>query len=111
MTGPGSWIPVLASAPDHVTPDEIVRSYLTETLRMIQSSDLFEVLAHIDDPVRGWPAAAETFDPAKFEDEYRAVLRALAGLAACWRSTPACRCRPRSSAGGTPPAARRSFRQ
>jgi histidinol-phosphatase (PHP family) len=68
-----------ASAPDGATPDVVVRSYLHETLRMIESSDLFEVLAHIDYPVRGWPAAAGTFEPADFEDEYRAVLRALAG--------------------------------
>lgn len=67
-----------ASAPDGVTPDEVVRSYLRETPRMIESSDLFEVLAHIDYPVRGWPAAAGPFEPADFEDEYRAVLRALA---------------------------------
>ena len=68
-----------ASAPDGVTPDEVVRSYLGETVRMIESSDLFEVLAHIDYPVRGWPAATGPFDPVEFEDEYRAVLRALAG--------------------------------
>ncbi len=62
------------SAPDGVTPDEVVRSYLGETVRMIESSDLFEVLAHIDYPVRGWPAATGPFDPVEFEDEYRAVL-------------------------------------
>jgi histidinol-phosphatase (PHP family) len=66
-----------ASAPEDVVPDEIVRAYLAETLRMVESSDVFEVLAHIDYPVRGWPAAG-VFDPADFEDEYRAVLRALA---------------------------------
>ena len=67
-----------ASAPEGVVPDEIVRSYLGETLRMIESCDVFEVLAHIDYPVRGWPAAAGRFHPAAFEDEYRAVLAALA---------------------------------
>ena len=67
-----------ASAPEGVTPDEIVRSYLSETLRMIEACDMFEVLAHIDYPVRGWPAAAGVFDPVGFEDEYRAVLGALA---------------------------------
>ena len=44
---------VLGQRPDGVRPDEIVRSYLGETLRMIESSDVFEVLAHIDYPVRG----------------------------------------------------------
>ena len=68
-----------ASAPEGVVPDEIVRGYLAETLRMIEASDTFEVLAHIDYPVRGWPAAGGVFDPADFKDEYRAVLRALAG--------------------------------
>jgi histidinol-phosphatase (PHP family) len=67
-----------ASAPDGVTPDEVVRSYLGEALRMIESCDLFEVLAHIDYPVRGWPPAVGRYDSATFEDEYRAVLRALA---------------------------------
>jgi histidinol-phosphatase (PHP family) len=67
-----------SSAPEGVTPEEIVRSYLIETLRMIESCDLFEVLAHIDYPVRGWPAAKGVFDPSSFEDEYRVVLRALA---------------------------------
>ena len=37
-----------------------------------------DVLAHIDYPVRHWPAQAGRFDAAVFEDEYRAVLRALA---------------------------------
>ena len=45
---------------------------------MIESCDMFQVLAHIDYPVRGWPAAAGKFDAAAFEDEYRAVLHALA---------------------------------
>lgn len=67
-----------ASAPEGVAPDTVVRRYLAEALRMVESSDLFQVLAHIDYPVRGWPAAAGVFDPADFEDEYRAVLRALA---------------------------------
>ncbi len=67
-----------SSAPESVIPDEIVRSYLRETLRMIESCDMFEVLAHIDYPVRGWPASAGMFDPADFEDEFRAVLHALA---------------------------------
>jgi histidinol-phosphatase (PHP family) len=67
-----------ASAPEGVEPAEVVRRYLVEALRMVESSDLFEVLAHIDYPVRGWPASAGEFRAADFEDEYRAVLRALA---------------------------------
>jgi histidinol-phosphatase (PHP family) len=67
----------LAGAPEGVTPDEIVRAYLRETLRMVESSGVFQVLAHVDYPVRLW-GADRPFDPAAFEDEYRAVLGALA---------------------------------
>ena len=85
------------------------RSFLlSETLRMIESSDMFEVLAHIDYPVRGWPAAAGMFDPADFEDEFRAVLHALASSGRVLEVNTRFRFRPRSSAGGTRLAARRS---
>ncbi len=46
---------------------------------MIEASDMFAVLAHVDYPVREWPAAAGPYDPGAFEEEYREVLRALAG--------------------------------
>jgi histidinol-phosphatase (PHP family) len=58
--------------------DEVVRSYLQEILDMVEGSSVFEVLAHIDYPVRYWPQTAGIYQPATFEDEYRAVLRALA---------------------------------
>jgi histidinol-phosphatase (PHP family) len=64
-------------APEGVAPEGIVRAYLGEAVHMIESSDVFQVLAHIDYPVRGWPATTPC-DPADFEEEYRAVLRALA---------------------------------
>ncbi|GAA3444053.1 PHP domain-containing protein [Planomonospora venezuelensis] len=57
---------------------EAVRVYLAEVLRMIERFDGFEVLAHVDYAVRYWPAGAGPYDPAGFEDEHRAVLRALA---------------------------------
>ncbi len=60
-------------------PTALMRRYLAETLAMVESSDGFDVLAHIDYPVRRWPPAAGAFDPSSFEDEFRAVLRALAG--------------------------------
>jgi histidinol-phosphatase (PHP family) len=66
-------------APPGLDPAGVMRAYLTEALAMAASTGPFEVLAHIDYPVRDWPAAAGPFDPAEFEDEYRAVLRALAG--------------------------------
>lgn len=67
-----------AAAPSGLTPRAAVRAYLTETLRLVESSFPFAVLAHIDYPVRRWPAAAGRCDATDFEDEYRAVLHALA---------------------------------
>lgn len=62
----------------HLEPADLMRAYLAEALRLASSPAPFEVLAHIDYPVRYWPATADRFDPADFEDEYRAVLGALA---------------------------------
>jgi histidinol-phosphatase (PHP family) len=58
---------------------EVVRAYLAEIPRLVESSDAFGVLAHLDYPIRYWPAAADPFDPAAFEDEFRHALRVLAG--------------------------------
>jgi histidinol-phosphatase (PHP family) len=59
---------------------EVMRSYLEELHRLILGSDVFSVLAHIDYAVRPWPAASDgPFSPAAFEEEFRLVLRALAG--------------------------------
>jgi histidinol-phosphatase (PHP family) len=63
---------------DRLGPGELMRAYLVEALRLASSPAPFTVLAHIDYPVRYWPARAGAFDPAAFEDEYRAVLTALA---------------------------------
>jgi histidinol-phosphatase (PHP family) len=59
-------------------PDETVRAYLAEMLRMVETSDAFAVLAHVDYAIRYWPESAGPHDPTVFEEEYRAVLRALA---------------------------------
>jgi histidinol-phosphatase (PHP family) len=67
---------------DHLAfsrPAELVRDYLHELRRMIESGGGFAVLAHIDYPIRHWPAAAGRYDPRRLEEEHRAVLRALAG--------------------------------
>ncbi len=61
-----------------MVPEDVIRLYLANTLRMVESSDLFAVLAHVDYPVRRFPTADGPFDATRFEDEYRAVLRALA---------------------------------
>lgn len=58
--------------------DEVIRTYLADVLDMVETSTAFTVLAHIDYPVRSWPATAGRFDPAAFEEEFRAVLHALA---------------------------------
>jgi histidinol-phosphatase (PHP family) len=59
-------------------PAEVIRGYLAEAYRLVTEFDGFEVLTHIDYPVRYWPADGKPFDAADFEDEYREVLRALA---------------------------------
>ncbi len=61
-----------------VPADELVRAYLAEVLRMVEGPGDFEVLAHVDYPVRGWPVDAAPFAASAFEDELRAVLTALA---------------------------------
>lgn len=59
-------------------PADLMRAYLGEVLRLVGSSAPFAVLAHIDYPLRHWPAEPGGFDAAAYEDEYRAVLGALA---------------------------------
>src|SRR5580700_2148274 len=57
--------------------DEVMRLYFAELLRLVEGSDIFQVLAHLDFPRRMWPSAAP-YDERTFEPEIRAVLRALA---------------------------------
>ena len=59
-------------------PRDLIRAYLGEVLRLVESPAPFAVLAHIDYPLRHWPEQAGPFDAAGFEDEYRTVLAALA---------------------------------
>lgn len=65
-------------AEQNLAPEDVIRRYLADTLRMVESSDLFAVLAHVDYPVRRFPTHDGPFDSTPFEEEYRAVLRALA---------------------------------
>jgi histidinol-phosphatase (PHP family) len=58
--------------------EDLVRRYLADSIQMIESADFFEVLAHVDYPARRFPSEAGPFDPTRFEEEYRAVLHALA---------------------------------
>jgi histidinol-phosphatase (PHP family) len=60
-------------------PDEVMRQYFAEVVRLINGSDLFQVLAHLDFPRRSWPASAGPYEEKAFELEYRTVLETLAG--------------------------------
>ena len=59
--------------------DDVMRLYFAELLRLVQGSDIFQVLAHLDFPRRMWPRTAAPYDERVFESEIRAVLGALAG--------------------------------
>jgi histidinol-phosphatase (PHP family) len=59
-------------------PAGTMRRYLAELVDMIESSDVFQVLAHCDFPRRYWPGGAHKYVEKGFEEEYRAVFRALA---------------------------------
>jgi histidinol-phosphatase (PHP family) len=58
--------------------DEVMRLYFAELLRLVEGSDIFQVLAHLDFPRRMWPRYGAPYDEQTFEPEIRAVLRALA---------------------------------
>jgi len=57
----------------------VVRRYLAELLGLVKGWDDFAALAHIDYAMRYWPRDRAVCPPADFEEEYRAVLRVLAG--------------------------------
>ena len=59
--------------------DDVMRLYFAEMLRLVEDSDIFQVLAHLDFPRRMWPWSAAPYDERRFEEEIRAVLIALAG--------------------------------
>ncbi|TCC26227.1 PHP domain-containing protein [Kribbella sindirgiensis] len=73
----GGGLGEVALAYDACPAAEVVHEYLAETLRMIEQYDGFDVLAHLDYPIRYWPNG-EPFDAGVFEEEFRTVLRALA---------------------------------
>jgi histidinol-phosphatase (PHP family) len=61
-----------------LSDDDAMRYYFAELVKLIEGSDLFQVLAHLDFPRRYWPKGAHLYREAPFEEDYRAVLRALA---------------------------------
>jgi histidinol-phosphatase (PHP family) len=74
QTGPGRFVEVF-DAYEEMPAAQVMREYLAEIVRMLRTSGVFEVLAHIDYAVRSWPGV---FEPQVFEPEFRAALEALA---------------------------------
>ena len=64
---------------DLLNAETVVREYLAEVARLAAGSEAFDVLAHIDFPIRYWPVGAGPWSPYPFEAEYRHALRTLAG--------------------------------
>jgi histidinol-phosphatase (PHP family) len=62
----------------YADPAATMRRYLGEVVTMIESSDVFQVLAHVDFPRRYWPGGTHRYAEKTYEEEYRAVFRALA---------------------------------
>ena len=62
----------------HDDPAQVVRDYLHEVVALLEGSDVFSVLAHVDFPLRAWPDDAGPVDVTAFEEELREVLRVLA---------------------------------
>jgi histidinol-phosphatase (PHP family) len=60
--------------------DDVVRRYLAEMTHMIATGGTFAVVTHIEYAARYWPIEREgPFNPKRFEDEFRQVMRAIAG--------------------------------
>jgi histidinol-phosphatase (PHP family) len=68
------WYPEVESTEQDA---DAIRAYLTEAIELVRSSDVFEVFAHIDYVTRQIESTGRRHDPADFEDEYRATLRAV----------------------------------
>jgi histidinol-phosphatase (PHP family) len=62
----------------HVDAGATMRRYLGEMVGMVESSEVFQVLAHVDFPRRYWPGGSHRYVEKDYEEEYRAVFRALA---------------------------------
>lgn len=70
------------SVPEVLSPASAAarfRGYLRGTLDLVRSPAPFAILTHLDYPKRFWPHTEVRFDERDFEEEYRSVLRALAG--------------------------------
>lgn len=59
--------------------DEVVRRYLSEIPVMVDSSEPFEIVTHLDYVLRYWPEEQKgPVDPRRYEDELRTAMRAIA---------------------------------
>ncbi len=56
---------------------EMVRGYLAEVARMADTGTDFEVVTHVDYPLRYWPASAGPCEIAAFEPEFREAISAV----------------------------------
>ncbi|BCJ39559.1 hypothetical protein Aiant_02160 [Actinoplanes ianthinogenes] len=93
----------------HRDPADLVREYLTEIPKMVATDAPFTVLAHIDYPLRFWPAdRAGAFAPESFEDHFRHALRATAASGRALEINTRIPWTRRFSAGGTRRAAKPS---
>jgi len=81
-------------------PAAAMRAYLAEAAALVTQFSAYDVLAHIDYPVRTWPAGARPFDPLDFQEEYRHVLRPLAPAGKALEVNTQVPCIRRSSPGG-----------
>lgn len=59
-------------------PAQVMTDYLAEVVALANSDGSFQILAHIDYPVRYWPSAAGSFNPIDFEEHFREALGAIA---------------------------------
>ena len=92
---------------DRLEPGDLMRAYLSEALRLVDSPAPFAVLAHVDYPVRHWPARPAASMPPFSRTSTAPCWPRWPGPAACSRSTRWCRSRPSSCGGGMRPAAAR----
>ncbi|MEV4619385.1 PHP domain-containing protein [Asanoa sp. NPDC049573] len=74
--GPGGYVEI-SHAYASVPAAEVVRGYLAEAARMVAGNTDFEVVSHLDYPLRYWPASAGRCDIGAFEPEFRDALAAI----------------------------------
>ena len=59
--------------------EEVMRRYLAEVPDLVAGDEPFEIVTHLDYAVRYWPEEEiGPFDPRRFEEEFRAAMRAIA---------------------------------